>query len=212
MTERKYQPRGRCDDCGARIPLPSAKRCRSCHLAALEAAKARTAKVCEGCGSIFQKPPSASYAQWEKARFCGQSCSSRRKRRKPFDERFAASFCKGADDVCWLWNAGKTTAGYGTIHRDEDEVAVLAHRVSYEKHVGPIPEGLCRNPSCVNPAHLEPVTCAENIRRGRAARLNWDAVHEIRASTEKHTELAARFGVTPTAIIYVRSGKTWVAA
>jgi hypothetical protein len=25
---------------------------------------------------------------------------------------------------------------------------------------------LCRNPACVNPLHLEPVTVAENIRRG----------------------------------------------
>jgi hypothetical protein len=45
----------------------------------------------------------------------------------------------------------------------------------YELLVGPIPAGLvidhlCRVPSCMNPAHLEPVTNAENIRRGYAAR------------------------------------------
>jgi hypothetical protein len=43
--------------------------------------------------------------------------------------------------------------------------------VAYELFVGPIPEGLeldhlCRNPSCVNPAHLEAVTHRENVRRG----------------------------------------------
>lgn len=37
--------------------------------------------------------------------------------------------------------------------------------------VGPIPEGLsldhlCRHPWCVNPAHLDPVEHAENVRRG----------------------------------------------
>lgn len=37
--------------------------------------------------------------------------------------------------------------------------------------VGPIPDGLvidhlCRNPQCVNPMHLEPVTPEENTRRG----------------------------------------------
>jgi hypothetical protein len=48
---------------------------------------------------------------------------------------------------------------------------LLVHRDVYEQLVGPIPEGLvldhlCRNRSCCNPAHLEPVTTAENVRRG----------------------------------------------
>jgi hypothetical protein len=48
---------------------------------------------------------------------------------------------------------------------------VLAHRLSYETFVGPIPidkqlDHLCRNRLCVNPCHLEPVTQRENILRG----------------------------------------------
>ena len=48
-----------------------------------------------------------------------------------------------------------------------------AHRITYAHFVGPIPEGmqldhLCRNRCCVNPDHLEPVTCQTNIRRARA--------------------------------------------
>lgn len=47
---------------------------------------------------------------------------------------------------------------------------VQAYRFAYEHFVGPIPEGLeldhlCRNPGCVNPEHLEPVTHGENTRR-----------------------------------------------
>jgi hypothetical protein len=50
-----------------------------------------------------------------------------------------------------------------------------AHRFAYLEFVGPIPDGLvldhlCRNKKCVNPDHLEPVTNAENLRRGRVAR------------------------------------------
>ena len=69
---------------------------------------------------------------------------------------------------CWIWS-GAINNGYGRAY-----IAgrlFYAHRVVYEVIVGPIPEGLeldhlCRVRACVNPAHLEPVTRAENLRRG----------------------------------------------
>lgn len=77
---------------------------------------------------------------------------------------------------CWLWTgAVGTGTGYGRFRmgsRVDDTVRTeQAHRVSYELHVGPIPDGLhldhlCRVRRCVNPDHLEPVTQAENNRRG----------------------------------------------
>lgn len=70
---------------------------------------------------------------------------------------------------CWYWAGGKTKLGYGVFRWNGR--SGCAHRWAYESLVGPIPEGLdldhlCRNPSCVNPDHLEPVTTGENIRRG----------------------------------------------
>lgn len=70
---------------------------------------------------------------------------------------------------CWLWNGNKTKAGYGKFKVDGRDD--MAHRVVYRLIVDEIPEGLhidhlCRVRACVNPSHLEPVTHAENMRRG----------------------------------------------
>lgn len=69
---------------------------------------------------------------------------------------------------CWVWTGAKSRGGYGQFRINKEVVAT--HRLAYELLIGPIPDGLqldhlCRNPSCVNPGHLEPVTMAENIRR-----------------------------------------------
>jgi hypothetical protein len=81
---------------------------------------------------------------------------------------------------CWLWG-GSTAGGNGYGRLRIDYRSVLVHRLSYELHVGSIPEGwqidhLCHTPECpersecphrrcVNPEHLEAVTGTENSRR-----------------------------------------------
>lgn len=74
---------------------------------------------------------------------------------------------------CWEWNGYRTADGYGKATLDGRR-GELVHRWSYQRLVGPIADGLeidhiCGNRSCCNPAHLEPVTHAENVRRGRRA-------------------------------------------
>ncbi len=71
---------------------------------------------------------------------------------------------------CWPWTASLDTSGYAQIKVDGRKV--MSHRYSYEQVIGPIPDGLqldhlCRDRSCVNPYHLEPVTQRENNLRGR---------------------------------------------
>lgn len=89
---------------------------------------------------------------------------------KPLKDRFM-SRVNVSQCGCWIWDRGSRGAKrqYGTIQNSGK--TLLAHRVAYELFVGPIPNGLtidhlCRNTLCVNPAHLEAVSCTENILRG----------------------------------------------
>lgn len=68
---------------------------------------------------------------------------------------------------CWIWMGARDP--YGRIKIEGR--TVLAHRFAYTMFRGPIPDGLdldhkCRNPECVNPKHLEPVTTGVNTARG----------------------------------------------
>lgn len=83
---------------------------------------------------------------------------------------------------CWIWTRSTTKEGYGRFaisHHNE----ILAHRFSYELFKGNIPKGLtldhlCRNPSCVNPDHLEVVTLKENLARGFSfSAINFQKTH-----------------------------------
>jgi hypothetical protein len=117
---------------------------------------------------------------------------------------------RGFRTPCHIHQGAKTKRGYGSVRiaghtRD-------AHRVRYEQEVGPVPEGkeldhLCRVPACCRPSHMEPVTHAENMRRGSQAKLSAEQVREIRASTETQRACATRYGVAPSLVSMIRNRK-----
>jgi hypothetical protein len=114
------------------------------------------------------------------------------------------------DTGCWVWQHA-ISSGYGKLRIGSTGMH-RAHRVYYERLVGPIPEGLhldhlCRNRACVNPDHLEPVTNGENTLRGDRTKLTWEQVGEIRAATGTHREIALKYGVHRVTIGDIRAGR-----
>lgn len=111
---------------------------------------------------------------------------------------------------CWIWQRATNASGYGITSRG------LAHRSYYEDSVGPIPEGmqldhLCSVRRCVNPAHLEPVSNAENSRRGKKAILCAEDVAHIRSlgGNMRQVDIASRFGISQTHVSEILCGKQW---
>ena len=144
------------------------------------------------------------------------------------EARFWSKVSKGAPDACWEWQ-GWRCRGYGQIREsDRRSRALKAHRVSWALHNGSIPDGLvvrhrCDNPGCVNPAHLELGTQADNVRdmvergRGRGclgtangrSKLTFLQVAEIRSSDATSYALSKVYGVSETQITRIRRGQAW---
>lgn len=152
--------------------------------------------------------------------------------RGTLEERFWRYVTPGQPDECWLWQGLRSSNGYGKIGTSRQEM-LYTHRVSWEIHHGPVPDGLfvchtCDVRLCVNPAHLWLGTAADNLadmhRKGRghhkgangvrngSAHLTEQQVVEIRAlyaAGMTQVELAARFGIAQTNISQIVLRKMW---
>lgn len=150
------------------------------------------------------------------------------------EERFWAKVDKQGPDECWEWRSSLNSKGYGRISMGKTD-QMFAHRLSYELHFGPIPDGLlvchrCDNPPCVNPSHLFTGTRSDNMldcsQKGRhgarqhperlsrginrpAAKLTNAAVVEIRKASGTHREIASRFSISHGVVGRIRRRKIW---
>jgi len=98
-------------------------------------------------------------------------------KRRPIEVRFHEAYTRKGEDECWLWEKSNSAKGYGQIRKNGK--MTTAHRVAWELHNGPIPDGMCvlhkcDEPICVNPNHLFLGTLKDNfddaVAKGRIVR------------------------------------------
>jgi HNH endonuclease len=134
-------------------------------------------------------------------------------------ELFEKNFEK--TDGCWEWKGTLHSKGYG--QGSFNDSPYLAHRLSYELYVGPIPYKHfvchhCDNRKCVKPSHLFTGTNKDNMLdmrlKGRAGKkLNAENVIEIRkiALTGNYTQeaIGKKFGIKQKAVWMIVNRGTW---
>lgn len=133
---------------------------------------------------------------------------------------------------CWEWHG--CMQGAVPMMKHDGQVANVRRLVMIERGVpmkGYIATYTCGNAKCVNPDHTGRSTRAQmnrrimadmntatntlrikriaEVKRRTDAKLSLDDVSQIRASDEKHEDLAARYGVSKSLIGRIRRGQMW---
>lgn len=156
---------------------------------------------------------------WKRLRRHGDPLQRLTRKHPTLDE-----LVKSESEQCILWTGMVRTDGYGCLTIDGKLIA--AHRASYERFIGKIPDGMlvchkCDNPLCVNPGHLFLGTHKDNtadmMAKGRnrhgngvgTSKLTDDAVRAIREDTRGPSELARAIGVSKATISKIKNGKAW---
>lgn len=147
----------------------------------------------------------------------------------PLGERLRSKTRINQETGCWEWQAARDPNGYGRI--SVKYKMLLPHRVSWELHRGPIPDGMfvlhkCDNPCCLNPDHLFIGDQADNMTdkalKGRSvfplkrgedngfAKLTETEIIAIRsAHGQSQRKLAKQFGVSQLHISRIQRRIVW---
>ncbi len=182
--------------------------------------------VCENCNSHFHIPIGIIRHDPRRGRFCSKKCYGQSKI-VPLRQRFEQYCTPKNENGCIIWTGNKCST-YGTI--GEAGKMLIASRVSWEIHNGPIPDGLCvlhrcDIPRCVAIEHLFLGTMADNthdmMAKGRGpsgercghSKMTDEKVREIRrryaAGNIPLDRLGQDYGVTRSTIGYIVRGDTW---
>lgn len=157
-----------------------------------------------------------------------KSCTYTKKLPQTLKDKFESCVIK--QDGCWDWDGSITSGGYTEVFWKGKHL--VGSRVSYELHIGPIPEGkivchTCDNRKCTNPDHLfvgsnkdnstDMVKKKRHIHGEKAynAKLTNEDVINIRAEYQKgvrgkgYRSLAVKYGVSDITIYDIIRGKYW---
>ena len=170
------------------------------------------AYVCAGCGAVFRT--------WSQQAYHGKHnkvCTR--------ELRFWGRVNKNTPSGCWVWLGCVDKWGYGDLSWGGKHLQ--AHRVAWILLNGD-PGKMdvlhkCNTPPCCNPEHLYLGTDIENAKDRKAvgaqhveAKLTPDQVRAIRAEYVMYNKrrgngpaLAAKYGVSVSAITAITSGRTW---
>lgn len=141
----------------------------------------------------------------------------------PVHEKVMARVVVDDQSGCWVWQGGCGFNGYARLRRGANGKPVYCHRVMFEHHHGPVPEGhvvmhTCDNRRCVNPAHLRLGTQKDNVldmyKKGRSGRSTLSekevrAIHSMSENGIPADAIANEFRIASCTVYEIVSGRSW---